>query len=197
MTALKMPSLILLNGSSSSGKTSISRALQDLLPAGYLAFSVDDVFGWLPMRWHNSDVGFRFDPQPNGELPIVSGPEALTVMRAWRRMVRAGLDAGVRAIVDDVFTDPGQRGDWADVLRGHDVFLVGVRCDLQELQRRERSRGDRGEGQALWQHQRVHAQGSYDFEVDTTSSSSVECAAAIISALALRQPRSALKGPGG
>ncbi len=191
-----MPNLILLNGSSSSGKTSISRALQELLPVGFLAFSVDDVFSWLPMRWHNSEVGFQFVPQPNGELPIISGPEALTIMRAWRRMVRASLDAGVRAIVDDVFTDPGQRDDWADVLRGHDVFLVGVRCGLNELQRREKARGDRGAGQALWQHGRVHAQGSYDFEVDTTSSSPIECAAAIVAALGLRRRRSTLDGPG-
>ena len=192
MKATRLPDLILLNGSSSSGKTSISRALQDLLPVGYLAFSVDDVFSWLPMRWHNSDAGFRFAPQPNGELPIISGPEALTVMRAWRRMVGAALDAGVRGIVDDVFTDPGQRNDWAEVLRGRDVFLVGVQCELQELQRREKDRGDRGDGQALWQHQRVHAQGSYDFEIDTSSSSPIECATAIISALELRREQSVL-----
>lgn len=193
MTKIRLPDLILLNGSSSSGKTSISRALQELLPAGYLAFSIDNVFQWLPMRWHNSEAGFRFEPHPNGALQIMSGPEALTATRAWRRMVRAALDAGVRAIVDDVFiTDPGQRDDWADVLHGRDVFLVGVHCELQELQRRERNRGDRGEGQALWQHQRVHDQGAYDFEVDTTSSSPIACATAIISALEIRRERRVL-----
>lgn len=186
------PDLILLNGSSSSGKTSISRSLQELLPVGYLSFSVDDIFSWLPTRWHNSGAGFRFVPQANGELAIVSGPEGLRAMLAWRRMVRAALDSGARAIVDDVFTDPGQRDDWATVLHGRDVFVVGVRCDLTELQRRERDRGDRGVGQALWQHERVHAQGPYDLELDTTSTSSDHCAKVIVSALKTRRDGSVL-----
>ncbi|WP_397399123.1 chloramphenicol phosphotransferase CPT family protein [Phenylobacterium sp.] len=186
------PDLILLNGSSSSGKTSISKSLQALLPVGYLTFSVDDVFGWLPLRWDRSEEGFHFVPHPNGELEIVSGPEGLRTMQAWRRMVRAAVDAGMRAIVDAVFTDPGQRDDWADVLHGRDVFLVGVQCDLAELQRRELDRGDRGVGQALWQHERVHAQGPYDLELDTTSMSPDQCAEAILSALKARRHGSVL-----
>jgi chloramphenicol 3-O phosphotransferase len=64
--------------------------------------------------------------------------------------------------------------------------LVGVRCDLAELQRREKARGDRGVGQALWQHERVHALGPYDLEVDTTATPPEACAEAILQALAAR-----------
>ena len=187
-----LPDLILLNGSSSAGKTSICKVLQEILPEGYLHFSVDDVFPWTPPRWHGSDEGFRFTPLSNGELPLALGPEARRVLRAWRRMVRAALDAGVRAVLDDVFLDAEARPDWAETLAGRDVFLVGVRCGLAELQRREKSRGDRGVGQALSQHERVHGYGPYDFEVDTTSTSPSACAAAVAAALAARPRPSVL-----
>jgi chloramphenicol 3-O phosphotransferase len=190
---MDLPDLILLNGSSSAGKTSICKALQERLPEGYLHFSVDDVFAWMPMRWHTADAGFKLTPQPNGETPIVTGPQGFKIMRAWRRMVRAALDEGLKALVDDVFTEPDSRSDWAEVLAGRDVLTVGVRCELAELQRREAARGDRGIGQALWQHARVHALGPYDLEVDTTATAPEACAEEIIAALATR-PRPGVLG---
>jgi chloramphenicol 3-O phosphotransferase len=192
---MRLPDLILLNGSSSAGKTSICKALQEQLPEGYFHFSVDDVFGWTPLRWHRSGEAFKLVTLPNGETPIVTGPEGFKIMRAWRHMVRAALDQGVRALVDDVFTDGGTWDEWAAVLAGKDVLLVGVRCELAELQRREAARGDRGVGQALWQYERVHAQGPYDLEVDTTSASPETCAATIIEALQRREPPGVLARP--
>jgi chloramphenicol 3-O phosphotransferase len=188
----RWPDVILLNGSSSSGKTSIARALQSILVPSYLSFSVDDMFGWAPQRWHGSEEGFRFVPRSGGALAFVSGPEGLAIWRAWRRMVRAAVDSGQRAIVDDVFLDPGQYDDWAEVLRGYDAVLVGIHCDLAELQRREAARGDRGIGQAIWQHERAHAQGPYDLSIDTTALSAEACAEAIMAALHMDRPQGVL-----
>jgi len=146
---MSLPDLILLNGSTSSGKTAICKALQEILPAGYLHFSIDDVFPWTPSRWHGSSEGFRMEPLPGGEIAILIGPEARKILSGWRHMVRAALDEGLRVIVDEVFLEAGDLAEWAAVMRGRDVFFVGVRCDLAELQRRELARGDRGVGQAL------------------------------------------------
>jgi len=180
---MRLPDLILLNGSTSAGKTSIAKALQKALPEGYLRFSIDDIFPWTPMRWHDNPDGFQFKQLSNGEMPILIGPQGQRLVRAWRRMVRAALDEGFKALLDDVFLDPGAQDDWAKVLTGKDVFVVGVRCELAELQRREKARGDRGVGQALSQHDRVHVHARYDFEVDTTATSAPDCAGAIIAAL--------------
>jgi chloramphenicol 3-O phosphotransferase len=54
--------------------------------------------------------------------------------------------------------------------------LIGVRCPLEVLKEREKSRGDRTLGQARLQHELVHAHGVYDLEVDTAQFSAAECA---------------------
>ena len=59
--------------------------------------------------------------------------------------------------------------DLVTLLRHHSVFFVGVHCEINELERRERLRGDRkvGEGR-LHLEDGVHTWGRYDIEVDTS-----------------------------
>lgn len=185
--------MILLNGSSSSGKTSIAKQLQAKAPEPFLHFSIDDTFPWLPPQWLESAEGFRFVALSNGEMPILTGPAGERVLSAWRRMIRAAVDAGLKAIVDDVFITETALSDWVEVMTGRETFMVGVRCDLAELNRREIAREDRGIGQARWQHRRVHAYGPYDLEVDTTTTPPADCADAIIAAIAKRRGPSAFE----
>jgi len=62
-------------------------------------------------------------------------------------------------------------------LRDYDVYFVGVKCPLAELERREIARGDRQVGFARWQFDRVHRYGAYDLEIDTHTHSPEACAA--------------------
>lgn len=180
---MRLPDAIFLNGSSSAGKTSITRELQAQLPAPYMRFGCDDAFEGSPLSLHNHPDGYEFRPQANGELLLHIGAEGRKVFRAWRAMLRAGLDQGLRMVIDEVLLEPADLTAWIEALAGRDVFFVGVRCGLEELQRRELARGDRGHGQALWQHERVHAHGLYDLEVDTTATTPAACAAAIVAGL--------------
>jgi chloramphenicol 3-O phosphotransferase len=56
------------------------------------------------------------------------------------------------------------------------VLFVGVRCTLDELEHRERTRADRRIGLAKQQYAIVHAHGVYDLDVDTSIYSPIECA---------------------
>ena len=49
-------------------------------------------------------------------------------------------------------------------LERFDVFFVGVHCPLDELERRERQRGDRRIGEARADFEVTHTFGRYDFE---------------------------------
>ncbi|MFD9241385.1 hypothetical protein ACFV0D_05495, partial [Streptomyces sp. NPDC059556] len=61
------------------------------------------------------------------------------------------------------------------------VLGVGVRCDSAVAEGREVARGDRVAGMAAKQADTVHRGVTYDVEVDTTRTESLECARVIAS----------------
>ena len=71
-----------------------------------------------------------------------------------------------------------------DIHINHPVLFVWVDCPLEELERRERARGDRSSGQAKWQYEHIHAHGVYDVTVNTHEMTSEACADAIVAMLA-------------
>ncbi len=176
--------VIYLNGASSSGKTTLARALQGVLPEPYYHLSVDAFAGMLIRRpglggvWDGDVVGPKFG-------------------RGFVGCVRAMARAGNNIVVDDVLCESYRYDGKVDALTGLDllkqrvralepfsVLYVGVFCDLGELERRERARGDRSPGLARFQHGRVHAHSVYDVTVDTSRQRVAECASAVLRALA-------------
>ena len=69
-------------------------------------------------------------------------------------------------IVEHIIEFRAWRENLARLLDGLDVFLVGVHCDLAEIDRRERERGDRriGEGRSHVETDLIHTFGPYAFE---------------------------------
>lgn len=182
--------IILLNGTSSAGKTSIARELQRRLPEPHLHVGIDHFFAMLPPRYLGNappaDEGFRWIPPAAGSdagTRIEIGPVGHRLIAGYHRAVAALAAAGSHLIVDDVLLDPSWLRDWVDVLAPFRVLFVGVRCPLPEVERRERERGDRAPGQARGHFELVHTHGSYDVEVDTSRASPADCATHIIEAL--------------
>nr|WP_284454935.1 hypothetical protein [Actinomadura madurae] len=80
--------------------------------------------------------------------------------------------------------------DLLDLLVPDDSLLVGVRCPLPVLERREAERGDREPGLAARQFPEVHSHELHDLDVDTDTLSARQCAVQIREALEAR-PRPA------
>jgi chloramphenicol 3-O-phosphotransferase len=97
-------------------------------------------------------------------------------------------------IVDHVIEFRTWREDLARLLNDLDVFLVGVHCDLAEIDRRERSRGDRriGEGRSHVEADLIHTFGPYDLEIDTTNTIPSVLAESVLAAWRARSSRRAL-----
>ena len=95
-----------------------------------------------------------------------------------RALAGAGL-AGCDVIGDHVLSEPWRLDELLDLTTGVDVLLVHVTCELEELERRERSRRDRPPGTARAQREVVFAHGDCDLEVDSTLESPAGCAARI------------------
>jgi len=165
--------IVLLNGASSSGKSSIARALLDVLDTPWFHMAVD-AFG--AMR---SEA-----PVPEAEVPAM-----LTRTRAgFHRAVAGMASAGNDIVVDHVLSERWRLDDCLDVFTGLDVVFVGVHCPVGELARRELARGDRIPGQAAAHVAQVHAHGRYDIEVDSSRLTPAEAAARIAAYLRDRPP---------
>lgn len=175
-TVVPSIAIIMLNGASSSGKSSIARALQRQLAAPWLTTSVDDLIGMMPAWMIDHPEGIRF----GRDGTIAVGPGYQRLDAAWRYGVAAMARHGAPVIVDDVLLGgaEGKRA-WDAVLGDLPVLWVGVTCAPPELRARERRRGDRVVGQAETQAAIVHRGITYDLVVDTTDTSADACAAQI------------------
>ncbi|WP_219090717.1 AAA family ATPase [Streptomyces sp. JJ38] len=156
--------IILLNGASSSGKSSIAAELVLLLDEPHLLMSVDRFYAMLP-----SAGATLSGPVPEEE--VVRRTQA-----GFHRAVAGMAAAGNHVVVDQVLSRPWRLPDLLTVLDGFDVTFVGVHCPPDELARRERARGDRAIGHAAAQLPVVHAHGVYDVECDTSRLSPRACA---------------------
>lgn len=164
--------VILLNGGSSSGKSSIARCLQAVLPQPWLTFGVDSLIEAMPSSMKSSD---GIDFADDGQVHTTDAFRRLDV--TWGIGLAAMAHAGARIIIDEVFLGQAASQDrWRSALDGLDVLWVGVRCDSGVAERREMPRGNRVIGMARAQADLVHHGVSYDVEVDTATSDSTECA---------------------
>jgi chloramphenicol 3-O phosphotransferase len=161
--------IILLNGASSAGKTTVARSLQKIMSAPYLNVPVDSFAAMAP------DAGQLGEP---GSAPWQSVFNHL--LSGFHHSLAALAAAGNNLIVDHVLVQGTEPQNWLEecleVLAPFPVYFIGVRCPLEELRRREQERGDRGAGLAEFQFSRVHRHGTYDLEVDTAVSSADQCA---------------------
>lgn len=176
--------VIVLNGGSSAGKTSIAARLQELLEQPWITLAVDDLLAKLPA----SLVGGA-PPRP-GRPPLISfgpggevdlGPGWPPVEAAWYVGVAGMARAGLGVVVDEVLLSGGEgQRRLAAAFDGLEVLWVGVRCDPQVAAAREATRADRIVGGAADQAERVHAGMRYDVVVDTTAATADDCARAIL-----------------
>jgi chloramphenicol 3-O phosphotransferase len=153
--------VIVLNGGSSSGKSSLAVCLQQRLEGTWLTLGVGS----------------------DGSVTV--GEEFRQVELAWYQGVAAMARAGARVVLDEVFLNGGSSQlRLATVLEGLTVVWIGVRCHPDVAEAREVQRADRTMGMARDQATRVHHEVRYDFIVDTTRSGSDECAISIVKQLA-------------
>lgn len=156
--------VIFLNGTTCSGKTTIAAALQNVLADVWIRMGIDDFN--LKLRDALADSG------ADREEPALRQRLVLGFHRAAAGYARAGNNV----IVDHVLGEHWRLDDCLTVFAGLRVTFVGVHCPLPELERRERERPRRRAGSAALQFRLAHAHGLYDVEVDTLQQTPHACA---------------------
>lgn len=181
--------VIFLNGASSCGKTSIVKALQSLLSEPYLHIGIDKFLGMMPEKtndWVGETVkaGFYWQAAKLADQSIAyrirSGEYGKKINQAYRQTTANLAQMGLKLIIDDVIDGNEELQLWKILLKPYKTIYVGVYCDENILKIREKARGNRKIGSAIEQQQRVHMNIEYDFKLNTTNISAIECAQAII-----------------
>jgi chloramphenicol 3-O phosphotransferase len=185
--------IIFLNGCTSAGKSSLTKALHKSLPGLWLATGMDHAITMAPPQLHHDPDGFFFDHDDAGDVRLNFGPSGQALLAAHRRASVALAQPGSNLILDEVLATPDMRELWLEALAGCKVWFVGVHCALEELESREIARGDRRIGQARGQFGKVHQGMIYDIEVDTSLLSIEAACALIIAAMTDKSVPTALK----
>lgn len=157
--------IIVLNGTSSSGKTTLAREIQSKSGDLYLFCSLDAFWDMTPLGIPAGSVNF-----PNMKLALA-------------KSVRALAETGHNVIVDIIFCGKKTYSEFKDELANFNMKLIKVDCPLEELNKRESARGDRKLGLAAFQIESIHKEVVYDLTVDTFINTPSECAIEILKEL--------------
>ena len=177
--------IIIINGTSSSGKTTIAAALQEAMEMPYLHTGIDQfLIEHLPRRLIIYSDGVHptsaegwlaiFRDEALSEVRI--GPLGLQWIEGMYRAVAALAESGLNVILDDVIYDRRVLKAAVEILPARQVYFVAIRCPLEVAEAREQARGMRVKGGARTFYDLVHAHGIYDLEVDSAKYSPEECA---------------------
>ena len=149
-------SIIFLHGASSSGKSTLARALQNRIEKPFWHISID----------HLRDA--RVLPSArirSGEFDwkALRGP----FFAGYHASLAAYAQAGNNLIVEHILEGQGWQGQLAALFAPFDMLFVALHCPLEDLRAREHARGDRPAGSAEQDFHTIHIGRQYDLELDT------------------------------
>jgi chloramphenicol 3-O phosphotransferase len=192
--------LIILNGGSSAGKTTLGKALQDAMDECYLLLGIDAFWFTLPPRQLNLN---RVDPEyyswqvtiENGleYFRVTPGPVLDKAMRGRYLAIRQFLDLGFNVVADDVIWKREWLLEALEIFDSYRVYFVGVFVSDVEGARREIARGDRHAGWDRGSARFAHHDAIYDLSIDTTDHDPMLCASEIKRPLANEAPPKAFE----
>ncbi len=164
-----MAHVIFLHGASSSGKSTLARALQDRIEMPFWHISIDHLrdAGVLPtrrfksgdFRWSDSRAGF---------------------FEGFHASLKAYANAGNNLILEHILDNDGWLPALRSLLTGHDVFFAAVHCPLALLIEREAARSDRPLGSAKRDFETIHIGKTYDIELQSTAETSANVDALLL-----------------
>ena len=189
-----MPSgtIIFLNGSSSSGKTTVAVMLQELLAEPFYHVGLDQFRDGMPAKYRGLNSpkgstgqrGLNVVPINSEDQPpftsIQFGDQGILMLRGMRPAMAAMAKEGPNLIIDDIILEQSFLEDYLQAMEDISLYFVGVRCPAEVISEREAMRPGRFPGTAVGHMEICHAHGDYDVEIDTSSNSPEQCAKNII-----------------
>lgn len=196
------PTIILLHGTSSTGKTSTARTLQSIFPGALIYLSLDCwIRQCLSPRFYepatkledikqDSDVRlgthFLLPNTPENPLPwpmVGSGKVADNTIEMMYQSVLNFYHKGYCVILDHVLLTADWRDRFLEMTKNCHRLLIKMTCDVNLLAEREKSRGDRMANVYLALMETIHQNMHYDATIDTSDITALQAAEKVLSLL--------------
>ena len=183
--------IILINGTSSVGKSSIATQIQFLAKEPFLHFCMDHFFSMLYPRFdglgadhlkkRNADtkLGFYTSDTDNG-YRIESGILGNKLSDSMPEVIKVIASKKLNLAVPTVISDKRLMQLYKKHLKGLKSFLVYVDCDEQIIAQREADRKDRIITTSIDLLRRMQTTDIYDYKVDSSNISAKQLAQDIL-----------------
>lgn len=181
--------VIILNGPSGSGKSSIQKEFQKLMmPNLWIKVGIDNLFDapmpditpenmqfWQspnPIRWVESSR----DDNDKNVITLFVGEQGEKVAYGMNSAIAAYVENGCNVIVDYIAYDQAWLNDLEQKLKNIKTYYVAVTIPLDILEQREATRGTSPAGHARSHYHSVYGNKKYDLTVNTETTSAAEIA---------------------
>lgn len=169
------PKLILLNGTTSSGKSSIVKCLREKLSAPYLEMGLDKFLYMLPDQYLKQPLWGQVwgHSKCAGDIgnKLMSG-----MHQSWKTLI----GSGNLVIADHVLIEKNWAQELAELFHDQQAYFIGVHCPLEVAEKREADRKDRTLGSAREQYSIVHQWAEYDLTLDSSITTPEQSAEMIV-----------------
>lgn len=181
--------VIILNGPSAAGKTSIQNEIQKKFPELYLKVGIDTFFDALIpnpdltdfektkefSQYTNDGILIRAvrlenDKEGHQIVPLTVGPAGDRIIYGMHAAIQAYASRGNNLVVDYILYKPEWLPDLVNALKANNkVYLIGVKAPLSVLEEREKKRATSPVGHARSHYETVHSHMVYDLELDVST----------------------------
>ena len=181
--------VVILNGPSAAGKSTLQRSIQRLAQLPYLSVGIDNFFNDLFPDEHGklgvktkTDFGtqLRYVTIDDNTVYLHVGSEGQKIIQGMHKSIAAYAQSGNNVVVDYIMYDASWMQELLQELQGCPVFMVGVTLPLEVVQQREQARSTSPIGHAKSHYDTVHVGNVYDLWVDSSLQSSDESALQIL-----------------
>lgn len=177
--------VIILNGPSSVGKSTIQKAVQASFNEPYLRMGLDDL-AFLPNQYISvngpvspADQGIWLETSKQDGHQVVTihyGPVGQKMICGIHKTFAVFAQTGNNIVVDYILYDRSWLPDLVKNLKNCQVYFIGVNAPLAVIEEREKSRGNRLLGHARSHYDTVHQDLVYDLEIDSSKTTPEESA---------------------
>lgn len=177
--------IIILNGPSAAGKSTLQKEIQRSFDDLYLSVGIDGFFdNVLPQEFEDGQsykggafirgISTSQDKEGHQLITLNVGPLARKAITGMHNAFAGYAQAGNNLVIDYILYEKNWLPELVEKLKDYKVYFVGVTVPLAVLEERERSRGTSPIGHARSHFDTVHAHGEYDLTVDTSTISNQE-----------------------